>query len=86
MEPLTEYQIMIKKALLGRYMAGRGSFHTAGKLAKQSRRDGTRAWNAEHPETPINLRNKTGSPAGFPLEPSRNSHKQQVAAYNKKEK
>jgi hypothetical protein len=80
------FKIHLKAALVARYAAGRGGHHSAGKVGqRRSQRDGTREWNRDHPDNTLNLRQKTGSPAGFPLEPTRKNHKQQVAAYNKKE-
>lgn len=80
------FKIQIKLALVARYAAGRGGHHSAGKTRQRgSQRDGTREWNRTHPENQLNLRNKTGRPEGYPLTPTRKNHKQQVAAYNKKE-
>lgn len=80
------FKIHMKAALVARYAAGRGGHHSAGKTSqRRSQRDGTRDWNREHPDNQLNLRKKTGSPQGYPLEQTRKNHKQQVAAYNKKE-
>ncbi len=84
---LTKYQVMIKAALVKKYREGKGGAHIAGNWKKFSRRDETRAYLAQHPEVKINLRPRTGRPAGFNPPPTTGKNlRAQVPAKRKKEK
>lgn len=61
------YQDMIKRALVLKYVLGRGGRKTKGRWPTKppSRRSETRQWNLDHPDTPIGLRTRTGQPQWF---------------------